>query len=397
MYETVAVQRAVGKLFQLLGKGIAVNDLKLKSLDIRNYRSLKNVQVESFGRLNLVTGRNNVGKTSLLEAVRLWAAGIDVSTLLEIIDIRDESLIPDRISNGERSKKAGANSLLGCLYLFSGYPSLESVGDPIEITSGETTLVISIEDLVRKQEPLPGFEQDMESIVPRTKSLELSMESSEKFTSIQLPNYYSDEIRRRIHEQHRISNPHAVPCVSLASRASNAADFSSPGVVWDKIALTPKEELVTKGLKLVDLRIERVVFVQGGNQERIPMARLSGVPNPVPLRGLGDGVSRIFEIMLAMVSAEGGFVLIDEFENGLHYSIQEQTWRMVLSLAVELNVQVFATTHSSDCVEAFEQVSESAAEEMILTRLFVEDGTVRAETLGSSKLSRLLELGREVR
>lgn len=374
-----------------------MSDLKLNSLNIQNYRSLESVHVERLGRLNLVTGRNNVGKTSLLEAVRLWAAGIDVSTLLEIIDARDESVIPDRISNGDRSKKAGANSLLGCLFLFSGYPSLDSVKDPIEISGDDTTLYISIEELVRKQEPLPGFEQDMESIAPRTKSLELSWDSSDKFTSIQLPNYYSDEIRRRIHEQHRISNPHTVPCVSLASRSSSGSELSSPGMVWDKIALTPKEEIVTKGLKLVDPRIERIVFVQGGNQERIPMARLTSVFNPVPLRGLGDGVCRIFEILLAMVSAEGGFVLIDEFENGLHYSVQEVAWDTILKLANTLDVQVFATTHSSDCVEAFQNVSEAASGEMILTRLISEGGTVRAETLDSEKLSLRLDLGQEVR
>jgi predicted ATPase len=151
---------------------------------------------------------------------------------------------------------------------------------------------------------------------------------------------------------------------------------------------------VLRGLEIIDASIMGVSYIRNGT---IPIVRLSGVERPVPLRGLGYGVARLFDILLALVNAEDGFLFIDEFENGLHYSIQEQAWKAVLDLAVELNVQVFATTHSSDCVEAFEQVSESAAEEMILTRLFVEDGTVRAETLGSSKLSRLLELGREVR
>lgn len=373
-----------------------MSDPKLDSLLIENYRSLKSVDIERLGRLNLITGRNNVGKTSLLEAVRLWAAGRDVSTLLEIIDARDESLIPEKDINGDRSKNSGSNSLLGCLFLFSGYPSIESVKDPIMITGGDTTLVISIEDRVLKQEPLPGFEQDFDNIVPKTKSLELSVGDSKEFTSIRLPNYYSDEIRRRFREQNRIANRDTVPCVSLASRASNSSEAFNPELIWDSIALSPKEDVVTKALNLIDPRIERVVFVQGGRQ-RIPVARLSGISRTIPLRGLGDGVSRLFEILLAVVSSEGGFVLIDEFENGLHYSVQEATWKTVLELATAFDVQVFATTHSNDCVEAFQQVSEEAADDMVLIRLVRDSGEVHAETLGSEKLALRLDLGQEVR
>jgi AAA15 family ATPase/GTPase len=54
-----------------------------------------------------------------------------------------------------------------------------------------------------------------------------------------------------------------------------------------------------------------------------------------------------------MVNAQDGYLLIDEFENGLHYSVQEQVWEVVFTLAKSLNVQVFATTHSSDCIKAF--------------------------------------------
>lgn len=384
--------------FRFHEKGFSVRDLKIDRLDIRNYRSLENVQIERLGRLNLVTGKNNVGKTSFLEAVRLWAAGTDVSTLLQIIDTRDESLVPDRISNSDRGKKAGDHSLLGCLFLFSGYPSIETVKDPIKITCGESTLLISIEDRVLKQDLLSDFAHDMENILPSAKSLELSMEHSESVTSILLPNYYSDDVRRRIHVQHRVANPKAIPCAALAARTSSLSDFASPSTIWDKIALTSREDIVTRGLNIIDSRIERVVFVQGGDQLRIPMVRLAGLSSPVPLRGLGDGVYRVFEIMLAMVSAEGGVVVIDEFENGLHYSVQETAWETILDLANKLDVQVFATTHSSDCVHAFERVSETTSEgEMMLTRLTRDEVGVRAETLLGKKLALRLDLGQEVR
>ena len=57
-----------------------------------------------------------------------------------------------------------------------------------------------------------------------------------------------------------------------------------------------------------------------------------------------------------MIYAENGTLLIDEFENGLHYTAQYQLWEMIFTLALKLNVQVFVSTHSSDCIKSFENV-----------------------------------------
>ena len=69
---------------------------------------------------------------------------------------------------------------------------------------------------------------------------------------------------------------------------------------------------------------------------------------PVPLGSMGDGMLRVLQIILKVFSAQGGFLLIDEFENGLHYSVQEKIWALIFKLAEQLNIQVFATTHSWD-------------------------------------------------
>ena len=68
---------------------------------------------------------------------------------------------------------------------------------------------------------------------------------------------------------------------------------------------------------------------------------------------MGDGVFRFLSLSCALVAAKDGFLLIDEFENGLHYTTQESLWKFLIQTARELNVQVFATTHSRDCIAAF--------------------------------------------
>jgi AAA15 family ATPase/GTPase len=75
---------------------------------------------------------------------------------------------------------------------------------------------------------------------------------------------------------------------------------------------------------------------------------------------MGDGINRILSIALAAVNSENGYLLIDEFENGLHYTVQEKLWRVIFKLAKDLKIQVFATTHSNDCIMGFEEVLNSS-------------------------------------
>jgi predicted ATPase len=89
--------------------------------------------------------------------------------------------------------------------------------------------------------------------------------------------------------------------------------------------------------------------------------KLRGLTNPVPIGSLGDGIWRLFTLATAMASAPGGVVLIDDIDTGLHYSIMEQMWRHIASMAIRLDVQVFATTHSRDCYEALSAVEEGCA------------------------------------
>jgi AAA15 family ATPase/GTPase len=83
-----------------------------------------------------------------------------------------------------------------------------------------------------------------------------------------------------------------------------------------------------------------VAFVEARHQrrgDRVAIAKISG--EKVPFKSMGDGINRILHIILSMVNAQDGYLLIDEFENGLHYSVQEQVWKVIFSLAKSLNVQ----------------------------------------------------------
>ena len=107
----------------------------------------------------------------------------------------------------------------------------------------------------------------------------------------------------------------------------------------------------------------------------------------MPLRSLGDGMVRVLGIALALVNVINGILLIDEIENGLHYLVQPDLWRLIFQTARQLNVQVFATTHSWDCIQAFQQVAQEDTEsEGMLIRLEAKDGNIAATLFDEEEL-----------
>ena len=101
---------------------------------------------------------------------------------------------------------------------------------------------------------------------------------------------------------------------------------------------------------------------------------------------------------LALANSRDGFLLIDEAENGIHHTLQRDFWRMVLQTAQANNVQVLATTHSSDCVAGFAQAAvECEDAEGILYRLSRRYGDLRAVDYPENELKIAAEHGIEVR
>ena len=126
--------------------------------------------------------------------------------------------------------------------------------------------------------------------------------------------------------------------------------------------------------------------------------KLHGYDRPVPLRSLGDGATRLFGVALALAGSRDGFLTIDEVENGIHHSVHESFWHMVLQTAEENDVQVFATTHSFDCVRGFARAAIRTPEsEGVLVRLEREDESIRAVRYSESELEIAAKQGIEVR
>lgn len=152
--------------------------------------------------------------------------------------------------------------------------------------------------------------------------------------------------------------------------AADSADSASLGQLWDDLLLTPEEEEVTKSLRAIEPHLERLAFLSEtrGSSSNI-LVKLKQFEQRLPLGTLGGGLKHLLGLVLNLLSARGGCLLVDEIDTGLHYSVMVDMWRLLIENAKRLDTQVFATTHSLDCVRALARLAkrypENAAEVMV--------------------------------
>ena len=341
----------------------------LDSLIIKNFRCLEDFSVEKLGRVNLIVGKNNSGKSTVLEALRLYAGNAQ-RPLLETIAIeRDERT---RIGETEQGDYEAA---LPYQDFFTGrlFPADESrciqIGS-LEIPDARLTIEhIFASEVLENIENGPTNEAFM-----RTRYQVVSKEDAEKSAddlihalkiskgSRLFPLILLDRPISRA-RMAMVEGNGSVPFSMVGTQISSPDELAD---VWDKIVFTKHQDVVKQAMQIIAPEFENLTFVRSdvprGSLARAGMQRgakvkLSNELRPVPLNSLGDGMMRVLQLALKIFPAKGGFLLIDEFENGLHYSVQQRVWELLFEMALRLDIQVFATTHSWDCIESFSKVA----------------------------------------
>lgn len=341
---------------------------RIANLTIEGFRSFRELKLEGLGRVNLITSRNNMGKSSLLEAVRILASDSPLATIHSILTHREE----DVFDTDEPSKQEYAEIALQISTLFHGFPELSGSWKSILVAADghqqpmKLTLTLGwfseerAENGTRRYVSRQMELLDEEDGIP---ALVIGTGDGERIFPL--------ENLRRVHYSSRPLRPEYRGLMSIYVSSYGGERTDQLGVLWDRIALSDLEDQVVEALRIIDPSIAAVSMV-GGDRLRRPrtaIVRSGRIPRPVPLRSFGDGLNRLFGIALSLVNAKDGLLLIDEFENGMHYSVQLATWRMIFRLAATLGVQVFATSHSWDAIEAFQKAAAETAEDGVLVRL----------------------------
>lgn len=366
----------------------------LPSFYLENFRLFDKLEVKRLGRINLIVGRNNAGKSAFLEAVYIYAAGADTEVFSELIKSRQEYWEP----SGQDNTKGFSFSPFRHFFKGHKIPLPNESGFKLAKSKNITPLHVKTATYV-SEETNNGFSRRKLSN-PDEINLNSEIEvyvvaEQENNTQLLFSEERGFDPRRRLFLSKKHSNLFSaiqlVPTQGISDRKT--------AQLWDAINLTDLANVVIDGLKLIEARLLGLAFVESESPraDRLPLVKLQGQEERVSLKSLGDGVTRVFHIMLALVNAKDGILLIDEFENGLHWTVQESVWRVLFQMAARLNVQVFCTTHSRDCIMAFDTVWQDFEQEGAFFRLYAHDSEIRVREYDLETLSDSLETDVEVR
>lgn len=332
----------------------------LNSLRLQNYKRFRDLQFPEFKRVNLLTGKNNCGKTSVLEAILL---------LLGWKESHNDFAKVFRPGQGEHlgDEKEHFWKWLFPLRKLSELPKI----------SGEVSQAGPYSVALRWQEGLPQQKPPSGMSDVHHGPVVISVTAKE------------DQHRQR----QPVSTGHEVTSISAQPRSPSkeAQDYARVTLKSDG------EEQVEEMLRKLEPRLRAIRSLQPYG---VPLlyAGIAGMPERIPVIQLGHGFSRLLTIMAEIVASQKPVVLIDEIENGLHHSALVEIWRGLLTACEHSDVQIFATTHSWECVAAAHQAfAESLEYPLAVFRLEEKDGDIHAITYDRESLEFSIQQEWEVR
>jgi len=353
------------------------------SLHIQGFRCFRDLKIEKLARINLIGGKNNTGKTALLEAVTWGAAGVyNPTCFLAFYDMR-------RLPPKETLQFFSFRDLFtwGTDELRSEFSAMS--GEPSDTFT--TALSASRVGEVEVAVDGPGA-QDHVQHMPREEGLS-------GLLNLHVVRTGSDGGRLQASAEWRIGNLNFTMEQTEAPTGSHFETIRDLGTDQEhatrfgRLQVQKLNRPVVEALRSIQPDLLGVTTIMRGATP-VFYADL-GSPPLVPIGLLGEGMNRVLRIMTGVCSVPGGRFLVDEIENGLHYTVMPDVWGAIAKAAEELDVQVFATTHSDECIRAaYEAVP---AEDLLYHRLDRVDGEIQCVTYEPDTLEAALDMPAEVR
>jgi len=357
----------------------------LRSIHVQNFRCFRQLDINSLARVNLIAGKNSVGKTAALEAIFLLIGAENLNLILKISQLR-----------GIGELKGEIRSVLELLWspLFHQL----QVDRKIKISAGlnrggEQKVELALVSATSQTLTL-GNDSEQSTLragLSANQILELKFTDSRN----NLTKFEMKVIDGQLKIQPVPSNP-PFPGYLLSARRS-----PSQGEVANLFGRLVKSKWVqdldlVNILKLVEPRLLQLDTISSAGSSMIYGD--IGLDQMLPISLMGDGIERVIGIVLRIANASGGIVLIDEVENGLHHSILSNFWQVIGRAARDFDTQIIATTHSYECIrKAHQAFSQSDNYDFLLHRLDRIDDRVESVTYDQEALEAAIKAEFEVR
>ena len=271
-------------------------------VEISNFKLFDDLEVMNLKRVNLIGGKNNIGKTALLEAINLNVSAIDFNIFANTI----KNTLHRRHNNIE-------------------FDIFKQNRDVLNIKTDKKDISISYENKI--PEPVIFLEIDKNKQgIPLSRLLNGAMIINQSLAN--KINY-------------------------ISSGYINSHTLSQ---LYGALVNMGKDEFIDKSLQLFDKNILSIRQVM--QNEAVFKVKMKNMDKPILLSSLGEGMNRFMAIVCGLWANQNGFLFIDEIENGIHYTNYEKLWDLIFKISREANCQVFITTYSKECIESFNNIND---------------------------------------
>jgi ABC-type branched-subunit amino acid transport system ATPase component len=316
----------------------------IKDIEIYNYKIFENLKLQGFNQINLIGGLNNTGKTSLLEAIfnaydrlswdiflkpQVWRSGIPLVNMTQGI----------------------------WTPIFHNYEQTREIS--IKLSTGDNEFLEL--SLHKEKLSIPTSQSVVnDGIFPYSGNQGINGKEALRLL-FKRGNHIIQETFLYIEDnQIKALNKKLQEKTSTLVQYLSSKTISSvkEAVAYGEILKVNMEDAALKALQIIEPVLKSIIPVPEAEGITVLYGDI-GFKSKIPLYNMGDGISRMLAYINAMVKCRNGIVLFDEIENGFHYTVHRKIWQIFLQLALQLNVQIFATTHSLEMVQAFNEVSRN--------------------------------------
>lgn len=349
-----------------------------KSIKIKNLRAITDLEINNLGQVNLFVGQNSCGKTTLLEAIFFLIGATNPKLPVNANTFRGLPFVSNKLWDS---------------YFHDMDPTI-----PIEI-GGQ--ILATIEEqllLIRPHHPKQTEAEPVPSDVASPSFAPGDSETTRELDGLELTYTSSEDPSNKITSAVFLRNGDLIPEGTM--KRDIRGIFVTPFTIYDRRDRFAKVQRKKRIGEVISLLKEIEPNISDLRLNEVGLLDVDiGLPSLLPANLMGGGIGKFLSIALAMIDCQNGIVLIDELENGLGYPAQQKIWKALFSWAQELNVQVFATTHSIECVKAFSDSLDTTlfGSEAKLFRIERKEEKFRAVEYTKELLAESLESNWEIR
>lgn len=295
----------------------------IETINIKNFRGIKELSIDKLGKINLILGNNNCGKTSVLDALFLFSGATNPRLSVLINWLRSYGKISDEMF---RLNFYGMNPSEEIV--FSGKYNNGKKRNLSISYNEENSETISEENAGNQEKHYYlNLKADISGKIYKTSMTYPGKTRSEATINSLKDEEYEEELK--------------------SVYISSSDPYDNNVKLFSDLLLDKQEKALLESLREIEPNLKDIIVANGKLYADVSLDKR------IPIQVLGDGIRKIISILINIYQARnGGILLVDEIDNGLHYKSMPTLWKSILAMARKYDVQIFATTHNIDSIRA---------------------------------------------